>query len=168
MFGDSVLRTIQRTISGVLFNQTAAQVTADTAGYGTLRLVGIETNPDGTLKINDTVMSAKMDGDLDAFTDLFVDTDGFNNGGAALGDTGLLHRLDRRHRHGRRPRARARSSDQGLQLWRGPHLRRIVRRARQSLNANIKSLSTQIDRGETHSSRPTEPSSRRASPRSNC
>lgn len=85
LFGDSVLRTVQRTLNGALFNQTTAQVNADTLGYGTLRLVGIETNSDGTLKIDPTVFDDKIDANLDAFTDLFVDRDGFNNGGAAVG-----------------------------------------------------------------------------------
>jgi flagellar hook-associated protein 2 len=88
LFGDGSLRTIERTINNVLFGQTTAQINADTAGFGTMRLLGIESTGDGSLKINDKVMDAKLDEDLDAFADLFVDTDGFDNGGAAVGTPG--------------------------------------------------------------------------------
>jgi flagellar capping protein FliD len=60
-------------------------VAADTTGYGSLRLLGVEQQADGTLKINDTKMNEKMDADLDAFADFFVDRDGFDNNGAAIG-----------------------------------------------------------------------------------
>jgi len=150
LFGDSALRTIQRTIQGVLFNQSVAQVTADTAGYGTLRLVGIETNSDGSLKINDTVLNAKLDGDLAAFTDLFVDRDGFNNGGAAVGtpgyyvdtttDTGLGDDLSR-------------ALDQVVKGYTdsvGSFSDGLFDARVKALQSNIKTLDTQIDRGEVH------------------
>ncbi|NUP96030.1 MAG: flagellar filament capping protein FliD [Planctomycetaceae bacterium] len=86
LFGENALRSIQRSLSGVLFGQSAAQISADTAGYGTLRLVGVESQADGSLKINDKVMDAKMDADLARFADLFADTDGFDNQGALVGD----------------------------------------------------------------------------------
>lgn len=85
LFGENALRSIQRSLSGVLFGQSAAQIAADTAGYGTLRLVGVESQSDGSLKINDKVMDAKMDADLSKFADLFADTDGFDNQGAVVG-----------------------------------------------------------------------------------
>lgn len=87
LFGENALRSIQRSLSGVLFGQTADQITADTAGYGTLRLVGVESQADGSLKINDKVMDAKMDADLAKFADLFADTDGFDNNGLPVGST---------------------------------------------------------------------------------
>lgn len=85
LFGDNALRTIQRTLRTTLFGQSASDIAADTAGYGSLRLLGVESTGDGTLKINNTVMDAKMDADLEAFADFFADTDGFDNGGALLG-----------------------------------------------------------------------------------
>jgi flagellar hook-associated protein 2 len=85
LFGDNALSTIQRTLRTQLFGQSAAQVAADTTGYGSLRLLGVEQQADGTLKINDTKMNEKMDADLDAFADFFVDRDGFDNNGAAIG-----------------------------------------------------------------------------------
>jgi flagellar hook-associated protein 2 len=86
LFGDNALDAIERTVQGVLFGQSAAQVANDPAGFGTIRLLGIESQSDGSLKINDSVMDAKMDEDLDLFADLFADTDGFDNGGAPVGD----------------------------------------------------------------------------------
>jgi flagellar hook-associated protein 2 len=88
LFGDSALRTIRNTLDKTLFSQSAAQVAGDLEGYGTLRLIGIESNTDGTLKINDAVFDTKIDANLDAFADLFVDKDGFDNGGALIGTPG--------------------------------------------------------------------------------
>lgn len=87
LFGENALRSIQRSLSGVLFGQSAAQIAADTSGYGTLRLVGVESQSDGSLKINDKVMDAKMDADLSKFADLFADTDGFDNNGLPVGSS---------------------------------------------------------------------------------
>ncbi|MCY3000707.1 MAG: flagellar filament capping protein FliD [Planctomycetota bacterium] len=86
LFGENALRSIQRSLSGVLFGQSAAQISADTSGYGTLRLVGVESQSDGSLKINDKVMDAKMDANLAKFADLFADTDGFDNQSAPVGN----------------------------------------------------------------------------------
>ena len=60
----------------------------DTIGYSTLGLVGISTESDGTLSIDATKLDDKMSGNLAAFSDLFVDRDGFDNGGAAPGTQG--------------------------------------------------------------------------------
>lgn len=105
LFGDSALRTIESTIRTELFGTTAGQIANDTAGFGTLKLLGIDLQKDGTLLINDSKVSAKLDEDLTKFADLFVDTDGFDNGGAAVGtpayyvditaDSGLADRLMR-------------------------------------------------------------------------
>lgn len=85
LFGDPTLRSVRRTLTNSLFGQTLAQVQADAEGFGTLRLVGIESSVDGALSINDSVLDAKLDEDLGAFADLFVDSDGFDNGGALPG-----------------------------------------------------------------------------------
>ena len=85
LFGDSVLQRITQTIRRTLFSQTTSQIGNDPEGFGTLRLLGIVGEKDGKLKIDDAVMDAKMAQDLDAFMEFFVDSDGFDNGGAALG-----------------------------------------------------------------------------------
>jgi flagellar hook-associated protein 2 len=105
LFGDPILRSVMSMARTALFDQSPSQVASDTTGYGTLRLVGIELQTDGTLKINDAKLDEKLDADPDAFADLFVDTDGFDNGGALAGtpgfyvdqsaDTGLMDDLVR-------------------------------------------------------------------------
>jgi flagellar capping protein FliD len=71
-----------------LFGTTVAQIGGDTAGFGTLKLLGLDLQKDGTLIINDAKLTAKLDEDLTKFADLFVDTDGFDNGGAPIGTPG--------------------------------------------------------------------------------
>lgn len=105
LFGDSILSSITRTIRSVLFDQSATAVAGDPLGYGTLRLLGIESQSGGRLTIDDEVFDEKLEGNLTAFADLFIDTDGFDNGGAVSGDpafwvdqtadTGLLDDLVR-------------------------------------------------------------------------
>ncbi len=105
LFGDNALRLIESTVKNELFGTTSAQVSSDTAGFGTLKLLGMDLQKDGTLVIDDTKLSAKLDENLTKFADLFVDTDGFNNGGAAVGtpayyvdttaDSGLADKLVR-------------------------------------------------------------------------
>ncbi len=105
LFGDGALRSITSSMRGVLFNQSASQISQDLEGFGTLRLIGIESNSDGTLKIDATKFEAKLGENLAAVADLFVDKDGFDNNGAAIGtpayyidttaDSGLLDDLFR-------------------------------------------------------------------------
>lgn len=105
LFGDSILQTVTSRIDAALFNVPVADVQADTEGYSTLSLVGIKKQSDGTLTINDSVLTEKLTENIDLFTDLFVDTDGFDNGGAAentpafyvdtTADSGLAATLDR-------------------------------------------------------------------------
>jgi flagellar hook-associated protein 2 len=148
LFGDSALRSIQRTLTGVLFGQTTAQVNADTEGFGTLRLLGIVSKSDGSLSIDDSVMDEKMDEDLEQFADLFADTDGFSNGGAAVGtagyytdvtaDTGLGDDL-------------ARAIDQIVKSYgdsSGNFYKGLFDARVESLNANIKSINQRIDERE--------------------
>lgn len=88
LFGDNILRSVKSTLSGSLFGQTAAQILNDPNGFGTLTLVGIQSDSKGVLSINDATMSAKMDEDLQAFAELFVDSDGTSGP-----DTGLAQEL---------------------------------------------------------------------------
>lgn len=87
LFGDSMLRTVRSTLSNGLFNVDVAAVAADTAGYSTLSLVGIDLDSSGRLSIDDETFDEKLANDPDAFADLFVDTDGFDNGGASVNTT---------------------------------------------------------------------------------
>lgn len=105
LFGDSILDTVRSRVNSALFNVSLADVTADVEGFSTLSLIGIKKLNDGTLIVNDTDLEEKMADNLDAFADLFVDSDGFDNGGAlentagyytdTTSDSGLAATLDR-------------------------------------------------------------------------
>jgi flagellar hook-associated protein 2 len=84
LFGDSLLSGVRGTVQSALFDVPLDDVINDTAGYSTLSVVGITTQRDGTLSIDQTKLDDKLAGDLTAFADLFVDKDGFDNGGAAV------------------------------------------------------------------------------------
>lgn len=77
LFGDSVLSTVKTALSRGLFNVDIDVISADTEGYSTLSNVGITADNDGVLSIDDELFDEKLLGDLGAFTDLFVDSDGF-------------------------------------------------------------------------------------------
>ena len=83
LFGDSILRDIKSTLSRSLFSVDISTVIADSAGFSTLSLLGVDLGTDGTLSIDSAKFDEKLDEDPDAFADLFVDTDGFDNTGAA-------------------------------------------------------------------------------------
>jgi flagellar hook-associated protein 2 len=85
LFGDPALRSVRNTLVKSLFGQTLTQVQGDLEGYGTLTLLGIEASTDGRLSIDDAKFDEKLDGNLEAFSELFVDSDGFDNGGALPG-----------------------------------------------------------------------------------
>jgi flagellar hook-associated protein 2 len=82
---------VRSTLYNALFGQTAAQVANDPNGFGTLSLLGIKGDADGLLSIDDVTLNAKMDEDLTAFAELFVDSDGTGTTGGA--DTGLAQDL---------------------------------------------------------------------------
>lgn len=105
LFGDSILRTVRNTLSDALFNLDLTTIQNDTEGYSTLGLIGIKSSTDGTLSLNESTFDEKLSENLQALADLFVDSDGFDNGGAlpntpgfytdTTSDTGLAARLDR-------------------------------------------------------------------------
>lgn len=105
LFGDSILSTVGSRVNSALFNVDVQTVQDDSAGYSTLSLVGIKKQSDGTLLIDDATLTDKLSSDIGAFADLFVDKDGFDNGGAlentpgfyvdTTADSGLAATLDR-------------------------------------------------------------------------
>jgi flagellar hook-associated protein 2 len=148
LFGDSALRTIRSTLTNTLFGQSAAQAEGDVEGYGTLKLLGIDSAADGTLSINAAKFSEKLDANLEAFADLFVDTDGFDNGGAAVGtpgyyqdttaDSGLADDL-------------MRAIDAMVKPYndgQGHSYKGLFDARKQSINANIKLFDKQIEERE--------------------
>jgi flagellar hook-associated protein 2 len=145
LFGDSVLSSVRREIDTALFGVDLGNVQADTLGYSTLGLVGIKRNSDGTLLIDAAKFDEKLEQNLSAFMDLFVDTDGFDNGGAAentpeyyqdtTADTGLAARLDR-------------SIDRMLNSATGPNglvLKGLFDAKNEALNDKVKRFDDQIE-----------------------
>lgn len=82
LFGDSILTSVRSNINRALFNVDPDVVTGDTEGFSTLSLVGLKQDNDGKLSIDDAVLDEKMSDDIDLLADLFVDSDGFDNGDA--------------------------------------------------------------------------------------
>jgi len=89
LIGDSVLSSVRRGLSGAL-DVPIATVMADTEGYSTLSLVGIRQLSSGNLQIDETVFGEKMEENLQLLSELFVDSDGFDNGGADPDDPAFL------------------------------------------------------------------------------
>jgi flagellar hook-associated protein 2 len=83
LFGDSMLSTVRRTINDALFNVDIDTVIADTEGYSTLGLVGLDLKSDGTLEMDETKFDGKLSGNLDALVALFTDE-----------ESGLMVKLD--------------------------------------------------------------------------
>lgn len=77
LFGDSALSSVRTTIQNAIFDVDVSVVQADTIGYSTLGLVGVDVGSDGTLSIDDTTFDDKLSTNMEALADLFTDsTDG--------------------------------------------------------------------------------------------
>jgi flagellar hook-associated protein 2 len=87
LFGDSAISIVRSQIRNALFDVDLGEVQADTEGYTTLGLVGIDVENDGTLSIDSTKLDEKITANVAALADLFTDDDG---DGA---DTGVAARL---------------------------------------------------------------------------
>jgi flagellar hook-associated protein 2 len=72
LLGDSMLRTIEGELRGKLTNP----VSGVTGPYQTLASVGITTEKDGTLKLDNAKLSAAMDANFEGVSQLFGSADG--------------------------------------------------------------------------------------------
>jgi len=75
LFGDSILTSVRGGITGALFNVDVSIVAADTEGYSTLQLIGIEIDSDGRLSIDDAKFDEKLSTNREAIFQLFSDED---------------------------------------------------------------------------------------------
>jgi flagellar hook-associated protein 2 len=82
LFGDSSLRTVSNALNRSLFSNSLID---STSSFGSLGLVGVKLGTDGTLSLDAAKVKEKLAEDPDAFADFFLDTDGFDNGGALEG-----------------------------------------------------------------------------------
>jgi flagellar hook-associated protein 2 len=73
LFGDSALRSVRAALHSALFDVDLATVQADTEGYSTLGLVGIELQTDGRLELDADTFEAKLAANPDALEALFTD-----------------------------------------------------------------------------------------------
>lgn len=81
LFGDSILTSVAREIRAGL-EVPIENVLSDTTGFANLSSIGIRQQGDGTLLVDETVFTERLNEDLGALADLFVDSDGFDNNGA--------------------------------------------------------------------------------------
>lgn len=84
LFGETLLLSVRSEIRSAMFSLSPAEqakIVNDPTGFDTLSIIGIKSNVDGTLTIDDKKLDAKLAEDPDLFADLFVDNDGFDNGG---------------------------------------------------------------------------------------
>ncbi|TAJ14916.1 MAG: hypothetical protein EPO68_12600, partial [Planctomycetota bacterium] len=107
LFGETLLLSVRSEIRSAMFSLTPAEqakIVNDPTGFDTLSLIGIKSNVDGTLTIDDKKLDEKLAEDPELFADLFVDTDGFDNGGVTdenaaafytdtTADKGLMEKL---------------------------------------------------------------------------
>ena len=148
LFGDTALSSVRTALQSALFDVDISVVQADTEGYSTLGLVGIDLQSDGTLLVDDATLDEKLATDIDLFADLFVDTDGFDNGDAeentadyyidTTADTGVLDDLFR-------------AIDQmvdDVQNEDGDLIKGLFGRRKDTVNANIERIDDQIERLE--------------------
>jgi flagellar hook-associated protein 2 len=152
LFGDSLLRSVRRSINSALFDVDIGTILGDTEGFSTLSLIGIKVSSDGTMSIDDTTLDAKLAEDIDAVGDLFADTDGFDNGGAAEGtpefyidltdDSGLADKLSR-------------AIDRMFGSYTGPNgtFKAIFDSRTETINEKISTLDDQIDSKEVYLAR---------------
>lgn len=71
LFGDNLLNTVRNKLYQGFVQGDAAIVAADTEGYSSLSLLGISLTSDGTLEINDSKLTDKLNNNVDAFSDFF-------------------------------------------------------------------------------------------------
>ncbi len=89
LFGDSAVSIVRTKIRDSLFGVNLADILADTEGYSTLGLVGIDVEKDGTLSIDEAKLDAKITANVGALAALFTDDDG-----EAGADTGVAAKLE--------------------------------------------------------------------------
>ena len=71
LFGENALDAVRSTLRRAVLEADRTLVEADTEGYSTLRLIGIDLQADGTLRIDDDELDEKMSKNLDLFSDFF-------------------------------------------------------------------------------------------------
>lgn len=71
LFGENALESVRTTLRRALLEPDRTLAAADTEGYSSLGLLGIELQEDGTLQIDDDKLDEKLSTNLEAFSDFF-------------------------------------------------------------------------------------------------
>lgn len=90
LFGDGALESVRSTMRRALFDVDTDAVAADNQGYSTLSLLGIALQADGSLKVDDAKLEAKISGNLELFSEFFRHEGVAEN----HSDKGLFGRVD--------------------------------------------------------------------------
>lgn len=145
LFGDSSLRSVQSAMTSTIFSN---QLIDSSSTFGSLGLVGVKLGVDGTISVDAAKVKEKLAEDPEAFANFFLDTDGFDNAGAAKGtpeyyqdtstDTGLFALLDK---------SLAQLLDEQA-LSNGESAKGLIAQRKVTLEANIDQIDKQIERLE--------------------
>jgi flagellar hook-associated protein 2 len=91
LFGENALEAVRSVLRRAVFEPDPDVVAADSEGYSTLRLIGIELSADGTLEIDEETLDAKLSANLEAFSDFFRRAD--DESTADLDERGIFVKL---------------------------------------------------------------------------
>jgi flagellar hook-associated protein 2 len=92
LFGENALEAVRSALRRAVLEADRTLVAADTEGYSTLGLIGIELEADGTLAIDDEKLDEKLAADLDAFSDFFRRAD--DESTATVDERGIFVKLE--------------------------------------------------------------------------
>ena len=135
LFGDSALASVRGALRTALFDVDLSFVQADTEGYSTLGLIGIELQNDGTLKIDAEKLDQKLSGNLDLFSEFFR-----HEAASETESDGILVKLDTALENLIRPGTSPS----------GQALAGLFANRRDAINELIRGIDDDIDRRELH------------------
>src|SRR6185503_1090203 len=92
LFGENALDSVRSVLRRAVLEADRTLVSADTEGYSTLGLIGIDLQADGTLKIDDEKLDEKLSGNLDLFSDFFRRPD--DEGTLTVDERGIFVKLE--------------------------------------------------------------------------
>lgn len=71
LFGENTLEAVRTAMRRAVLEPDPTLAAADTEGYASLGLLGIDLQSDGTLRIDESQLDEKLSGNLDLFSDFF-------------------------------------------------------------------------------------------------
>lgn len=92
LFGENALDSVRSVLRRAVLEADRTLVTADTEGYSTLGLIGIDLQADGTLKIDEDELDEKLSANLDLFSDFFRRAD--DEGTLTVDERGIFVKLE--------------------------------------------------------------------------